>query len=422
MSRFIIFFILIFGNGIVETVLVEQELVQVLIVTGNGQRTPAGPFPKDPWTTLKTWPEGWKKLTANGSEQMKTLGEYLRNRYTLLLPTQYKTKDGLIRSSDTSYTLDSASALMSGLYPNQTVPVQVSPMDCDTIFYPNKNCPAFYHEMDIVSKLSETLLEEENYAPLYAWLTLKLDKEIRSLSKIYELYTNLVLEEQRGLKHPEWAEAVYPEPARSLAGKYVSISAISKSSRRLSFGPMLNDILKHSSEAGTNTSRRLFIYSADDTTIAGLLKTLKCYDGFPPGFAAALLFEVYKDSFTQKMEIRLYYKNESRSDLQKLYVPECGYSCTLTQLGHILTPYLPKNLQLECENIVELRKRFDISRMEVLTEKDRAFLALVFTSGVVVFGILSLFSIIFASCYFGRSENREQENITTNRKLMYELL
>ncbi|XP_077290360.1 lysosomal acid phosphatase-like [Arctopsyche grandis] len=349
MIRHIIFAIVLFEFGGVYPSLIKKELIQISVITRHGQRTPEAPFPKDPWTNLDIWPEGWMQLTAEGKKQMKILGKLLRDRYTLILPVEYRSEDVMIRSSDTARTLDSASALLSGLYPSQSVPIQVSPKNCDPIFYSNMGCPAFDQEMEIRLNSPEVLTEEMNYGPLYKWLTLKLGKQIKSLKEIETLYTNFVIEEQRGLELPEWAGSVYPEPARTLAGVQVSNDAISNFTTRIRFGPILNNILKHAFEAEVTNYQRLFVYSAHDSTIAGILKTLDCYDGVPPGFAAVLIFEVHQDITTREKEFRIFYREDFRSDLQKLHLPGCGYACSLSQMEKKLKPFLVKDLKSECK-------------------------------------------------------------------------
>ncbi|XP_077300200.1 prostatic acid phosphatase-like [Arctopsyche grandis] len=327
----------------------EFELVQVSLVTRHGQRTPEAPFPKDPWCSAELWPQGWMQLTPKGAQQLKTLGEDMRRRYNTFLPLEYKREQVLIRSTRTPRTLDSAVALASGLYPNQTIDIYSQAMGCDYIFYPQVNCSAYQAEKRRIFESKEVTEIEKNHASLFKWISSKVGKEITHLHDIQILYTNLLIEEQRGMKHPNWVAAVYPEPLRTLTGFELAGEAMTELSRRLRFGTTIVDVLEHASKAGGNNSRILYVYSAHDTNVVGLLKLLGCYNNLPPGFAAMLLFEVYKDTVTQEREIKFFYRNESKFDLEKLYVPECGYSCSVTRLQLVLGPYLPKDLHQECK-------------------------------------------------------------------------
>lgn len=327
----------------------KLELVQVSLVTRHGQRTPEAPFPKDPWCSAEFWPEGWMQLTPEGAQQLKTLGEDLRRRYDSLLPLEYKKEEVLIRSTRTSRTLDSAVALTSGLYPNQTIAIYSQAMGCDYVFYPHVNCSAFQAEERRIWISKELKQSEKDHESLFKWISSKVGKQITHFHDIQIVYTNLLIEEQRGMKHLDWVEAVYPEPLRTLTGMEIVQEAMTELSRRLRFGTMMVDVLEHALKAGDENSRLLYVYSAHDVNVAGLLKVLKCYNNLPPGFAAMLLFEVYKDTVTQEREIKFFYRNESKFNLERLYVPECGYSCSVTRLQLVLGPHLPKNLNEECK-------------------------------------------------------------------------
>lgn len=325
-----------------------KELLQVSIVTKHGQRTPEWLFPKDPYKAAVHWPEGWSQLTSEGSKQMKVLGEILRKRYTLFFPLRYEGADTFIASTDTNETIYSAAALASGLYPNQSVPVIVTPINCDHILNLKSNCPAYDEELANIDTFRDIIEDEKKHLALYRWLSPRLGKQVTSLQAIEILYTNLLIENQRGLELPAWTKDVFLEPLKTLAGIYLSKFSYTTTAQRLKFGPLLLEILNHASTAGIGKYRRLNVYSAHDITLVGLLKALELYENVPPGFAAALVFEVHRNGTSQDREIRIFYKKDDVSDLIRVDVPECGIPCTLNKLWGILSAVLPMNITTEC--------------------------------------------------------------------------
>jgi len=131
--------------------------------------------------------------------------------------------------------------------------------------------------------------------------------------------------------------------------------------RRLKGGPFIKKVLDdcYKSKEGTMdpVNRKLFMYSAHDTTVAPILHTLNVFDPpKAPPYAAMIIFElIQRDNFY----LRLSYKNESESEPYVLTVPGCEELCPLDTFKELMTPMLPVDWEAECgfqqQNIVEKR-------------------------------------------------------------------
>ncbi|KAJ9074620.1 hypothetical protein DSO57_1004422 [Entomophthora muscae] len=97
------------------------------------------------------------QLTPLGIKQMYDLGTSLRQVYPSLI------SDIFVRSTDKERTLQSASAVLGGLLPNnQTpVPIAVVPMETDTLVFGHSSCP---REKHIANKLQANEIPK-----IYAW-------------------------------------------------------------------------------------------------------------------------------------------------------------------------------------------------------------------------------------------------------------
>ncbi|CEM09920.1 unnamed protein product [Vitrella brassicaformis CCMP3155] len=96
-----------------------RQLVAVVAVCRHGARSPIDFFANDE-NTAATWPMGRGFLTPLGVRQMFLLGAALRHRYVdkhQLLSPSYTRQEVFVRSTAKLRTVQSASALMMGMFP-----------------------------------------------------------------------------------------------------------------------------------------------------------------------------------------------------------------------------------------------------------------------------------------------------------------
>jgi len=69
--------------------------------------------------------------------------------------------------------------------------------------------------------------------------------------------------------------------------------------KRLRMGPLLGEIvsnMKGRVEKKLDSRKKLFVYSAHDTTVASLLNTLDVFNMLPPPYASAVFVELYTNT------------------------------------------------------------------------------------------------------------------------------
>ena len=73
-------------------------------------------------------------------------------------------------------------------------------------------------------------------------------------------------------------------------------------------------------------SRKVYIYSGHDTTVAPILHTLGVFTGLAPPYASAILVELLD---TNGLHVKLSYRNDSSPSPYPLTIPGCDNLCPL---------------------------------------------------------------------------------------------
>lgn len=82
-------------------------------------------------------------LTPTGVAQSQSFGAYLRQKYVVeagILPARYKDSQLRVRSSDVDRTLQTVTAMLRGLYPQDTVPVHTIDLEVELLLQPPDKC------------------------------------------------------------------------------------------------------------------------------------------------------------------------------------------------------------------------------------------------------------------------------------------
>ncbi|CAD5212329.1 unnamed protein product [Bursaphelenchus okinawaensis] len=96
-----------------------DKLRFVQTIWRHGDRAPSQlPYPLDKYNE-SYWPRGWSMLTTQGMAQMFNLGKFYRERYvdTGYINREFKISEVYIQSSESDRAIQSAQAMLSGLYP-----------------------------------------------------------------------------------------------------------------------------------------------------------------------------------------------------------------------------------------------------------------------------------------------------------------
>ncbi|XP_078000032.1 prostatic acid phosphatase-like [Glandiceps talaboti] len=358
-----------------------RKLEMVNLIYRHGARSPFYIYPTDP-IKEESWPRGLGQLTTTGTRQQFSLGDFLRFRYiyrentTLLNNTKYQPTDIYIRSSDIDRTLMSAQANLAGLFPPQgdemwfkqlpwqPIPVHTVPKDEDMLLRQyTYDCPEWQKLLDEY-KDSE---EYQNMVKMYADFVKYVSKQTGQ--------TNLTFEDIEYVEDPITCERVDNRTAdmpewTKVDGVYENMTAITKflfysayktpQMAKLKGGNILRQFVENISNKtqGTPlmpaTPTKMFMYSAHDSVVAGLLVSLNVSNGEIPPLAGCVMVELYKE-INGNYTVEIHYRNDTNpEDIQldpvKLTIPGCEFACPLPKFLQIVEGAYTDNLSRDCGN------------------------------------------------------------------------
>ncbi|XP_037885224.1 prostatic acid phosphatase isoform X2 [Glossina fuscipes] len=361
----------IFGNNALATATstpvadttINQELIFAHVLYRHGDRTPIEPYPTDPWGDLKYWPTGWGQLTNIGKQQQYDLGRWLRKRYNKLLSEIYSEDEIFVRSTDVDRTLMSSLCNLAGLYqpeasdiwnPDvnwQPIPVHTMPEYMDSVLAGKAACPAYDHALsnlrnsDVFQKLNT------RFGYLFNYLSKYTGRSMNSLEDLQRFNNTLYIEGLYNKTLPEWTKKVYPSSDLQFISDFTfTIGTYTRYMARLKTGPLIKEILQRFTDkvnGKLDPDRKIWMYSAHDTTIANVLNTLKLFNGRSPPYTACVLIELRLD-YERQPFVSIFYKNSS-TEPQPLYIPSCGTECPLRKMYTLYENILPVDWNFECK-------------------------------------------------------------------------
>lgn len=319
------------------------ELVFVSIIYRHGDRTPIDFFPTDPYQNASYWPASPGQLTNTGKLQHYFLGKWFKDRYNSLVGEIYSKENVYVMSTDVDRTLMSAEANLAGFFPPkgkqvwdpairwQPIPVHTIPEKMDRVLTMKKSCPMYDLEKVKYMHSEEMVQFMAKYKPLFDYVTKQSGKLIESPSDLEFVYDTLFIEELYNLTLPEWTKAIYPEPMKTVSAFSFSIAAQTTLLKKLKGGPLLNEIIKHmvAKSKDKMKKKKLWIYSAHDTTVANFLNTLQLFDMHSPPYTATVMVELHKNN--DKYFVNILYKNSTTVPPYNLSIPNCQFDCPLKE-------------------------------------------------------------------------------------------
>ncbi|XP_015610426.1 prostatic acid phosphatase [Cephus cinctus] len=383
----------------------------------HGDRTPLNPYPTDPYKNESLWPVPFGQLTNLGRHRHLLLGRWLRNRYEHLLPDTYSLYDIYVRSTDVDRTLMSAEANLAGLYPPKDkqiwdndikwmpIPIHTIPEKQDNLLAAKKYCPKYDYEIEKLKNSPEIQRINKENEKLYIYLTEHSGKKIDSLESIEYLYDTLSIENIFNLTLPKWTTPVFPYKMQKLASMDFKLPAYNKILQRLKSGLLLGEMINHmvkKQEGALYPDRKLWIYSAHDTTVANLLMTLGVFDEHCPPYTATVLMELRVNTKEQYF-VTISYKNSS-AEPTLLTIPGCLALCPLHQFVKLTKDTIPEDWEKEC----------------VLDwEQHESSINLTTIFGILTSSILMLISLVFMIIgfvywHYKREHNQYYRRLTTD--------
>lgn len=137
----------------------------------------------------------------------------------------------------------------------------------------------------------------EELAPIYKYVSNHTGREIYDISELEYLYNTLFIENLYGFKLPAWTNSVFPDKMRPWAEFSFKLFCYKEHLGRLKMGLLINEIMTRFVSKTKNRlvpDRKMWIYSAHDTTIANVLMLLGAFDTHCPPYASTIIIELFQ--------------------------------------------------------------------------------------------------------------------------------
>ncbi|CAI4223880.1 unnamed protein product [Auanema sp. JU1783] len=334
-----------------------RKLEFVQSVWRHGDRAPIEqPYPTDRYTE-EYWPRGWGMLTNIGMRQLKNLGQFMRARYATLTKTRFDPSEVYLVTSNVDRTSASAQSFSYGFYPAtgadvfesglpwQPTPIHGSSDGVDDWICraTSINCPKYN---DQYAPIANASIEENDreYADLFSFLS-----TVTGISNFSTVDTFGIYDINRELannltQQPDWVYRRWEQYggrttlqiATDIGDSFfVQMYSAPNLGRRFT-GYLLGDFITTALNVANGTQKnpsKMKLYSSHDTVLSSLMYTMGVGDGKIPTYGAAIIMEVYSDPWT----VEFVYRNDSTRDPYPIYIPDCGYSCSVKKLSEIYT-------------------------------------------------------------------------------------
>ncbi|XP_054641992.1 lysophosphatidic acid phosphatase type 6 isoform X2 [Dunckerocampus dactyliophorus] len=281
------------------------------------------------------------QLTTLGMQQLYELGKRLRRRYIEerpFLSATFSPTEVYVRSTNIIRTIESAKCLVAGLFQQKqkVVPILTTAAESE-ILYPN------YHSCKLLRMLGSRRLAESSNLPDIAADLKSIQSELGIAARpdvdFILIRDDMVAREAHGLPCPPalttWRSTVEQRAVDMMCHVY---EPSKRESLQLCVGPLLHTFLLNIEEklqgASTEPNRKLFLYSAHDTTLIPCLMALGIFDMQWPPYAADLTLELHQHQHTKEAFVKVSYKGQDQ------LVPGCsGLYCPLQEFKQVLSAH-----------------------------------------------------------------------------------
>ncbi|KAM6986909.1 lysophosphatidic acid phosphatase type 6 [Aplochiton taeniatus] len=282
------------------------------------------------------------QLTTVGMQQLYKLGQRLRKRYimdTAFLTPTFSSSEVYVRSTNIVRTIESAKCLVAGLFQQQqkeTVPILTVQAELE-ILYPN------YHGCRLLKLLGGHRWAQSSTVPDIAadlkGIQSALGIPLHQRVDFILIRDDMIARETHGLPCPPvldtWRETVEQRAVDMMCFIY---EPSKRENLQLCVGPLLHTMMGNiEANLAANASdpnRKLFLYSAHDTTLMPFLMALGVFDMKWPPYAADVTLELLQHRQTEEAFVKVSYVG------QDLLIPGCSeVYCPLQEFKQAVSGY-----------------------------------------------------------------------------------
>ncbi|XP_031358838.1 venom acid phosphatase Acph-1-like [Photinus pyralis] len=346
-----------------ETFTLEGDTLQmVFTVFRHGHRANEilTAYPKDPHKNFDYAPYGWGQLTNEGKMREYNLGKMLHARYGEFLG-MYTPEVVDALSTNYNRTKMSLELVLAGLFPPespldwnkelnwQPIPYNYLTGTDNRMGFPTK-CSKRSHLVADYENSPEGQLDLRPYKKWFNYISKNTGLHVRGLTDLYILYFGLSVQEEWGLKLPEWVKPVYPELLKEGAiDLYVLWSRTPEINKLGGFNlKTILDAAKQKIDGTLNPpDRKIMLFSAHEINVAGMLNSLNAFYRHIPPYGACVILELHK--IDEQYGFKLFYETHNGEPPAKLIVPGCDHFCPIDQFQELLKENIPENYDI-CQN------------------------------------------------------------------------
>uniref|UniRef100_A0A3P8W040 Acid phosphatase 6, lysophosphatidic n=1 Tax=Cynoglossus semilaevis TaxID=244447 RepID=A0A3P8W040_CYNSE len=282
------------------------------------------------------------QLTTLGMQQLYELGQRLRTKYIEEIPflnSDFNPAEVYVRSTNIVRTIESAKCLVAGLFQQKqqgVLHIETSEADSE-ILYPN------FYGCNLLKILGGHRWAESVTLPDIAADLQSLHKELGIPAHQHVdfilIRDDMVAREAHGLPYPSvlntWKNIVEKRAVDMICHVYKPSNRLSL---QLCVGAVLHTMLTNMEEKVQGTlsepNRKLFLYSAHDTTLIPCLMALGIFDMRWPPYAADITLELHQHRQTKEAFVKVSYSGQDQQ------IPGCsGVYCPLQEFKKAISAY-----------------------------------------------------------------------------------
>lgn len=371
---FYFYFSLVLCVGLLEpvdhvTAQAPETLKLVHLLYRHGDRTPVQLYPNDPYQDRSNWPVSWGQLLNEGKQRHFVLGQFVRDRYEGFLSDSYDPDEIVVRSTDVDRTLMSAQSHLAGLFPPtedetwnpslkwQPIPVHTRPRAEDYILTVEATCPLFDKLQDEFeqSQLIRDIVKDNK--DLFEYLSVHSGNNVTRIVQLEYIYDVLFIESRLNKALPDWTVGVFPDQMKNLSDFSFAMKAYTHEMQRLKGGPLVKEIVSHYKDHVqaklVPSTRKVFMYSAHDTTIAVFLSALQIFNNIQPPYSSLVMVELHQAVNTSDYYVQVLYKNVTDVNARAyepylLTIPGCTPLCPLDEFVQLTASVISDDVKKEC--------------------------------------------------------------------------
>ncbi len=335
---------------------IETPADYLISLVRHGDRSP-----RDLGGMAKYWPMGPGQLTSEGLEQEYLLGKTIRRRYfSETIPDFWSPKVSQHFAKGLDRTIQSASALLQGFYPEQSAetglpggiqvpPVYASPLAHDDLFSAQRLCPGYLHRVQALEKSADWLRKKEQYRDQLAfWLELSENEGNGDLYSFIPLIDQIAIHRIHHLPMPRGISNQEAVELEELLNWVVSRIVANYEIAQLIGAPLAKAMIRDfkrvqqclEEKGSCQSCQRWTLYSASDSNLLAIMTMLGAPSDKIVDYATHFGVQLNWNGGRPEVTLSLNHK--------PFAVPGCVGRCSLDQWLVLLEQSLPDDWDYLC--------------------------------------------------------------------------